>query len=111
MRNHASLTRTLILGTLLFLFLSPFANASTLRGRLIYSNGAPAGGFAVTVYNQALGRSVPAYTDATGMYYLNIPAGPYTLEVWVTRDPRVPPMNYPIQVAEPNTDIPPIRVN
>ena len=32
MRNHASLTRTLILGTLLFLFLSPFANASTLRG-------------------------------------------------------------------------------
>ena len=54
---------------------------------------------------------MPAYTDATGMYYLNIPAGPYTLEVWVTRDPRVPPMNYPIQVAEPKTDIPPIRVN
>jgi len=111
MRNHTSLIRAMILGMLLFLFLSPLANASVLRGRLIYSNGAPAAGFAITVYNQELGRSVPAYTDATGMYYLNVPAGPYTLEVWVSRDPRVPPMTYPIQVAEPNTDIPPIRVN
>ncbi|MGH9493933.1 MAG: carboxypeptidase-like regulatory domain-containing protein [Candidatus Sulfotelmatobacter sp.] len=101
----------LFLAILVVFSFSELANASLLRGRLIYSNGVPAGGFAVTVYNQALGRSVPVFTDPTGMYYVNIPAGPYTLEIWVSRDPRVQPMNFSIQVVEPNTDIPPIHVN
>jgi hypothetical protein len=43
------------------------------------------------------------------MYYLEgIPAGTYNLEVWVSRDARVPPMVFTIQVQEPHSDIPPI---
>jgi hypothetical protein len=100
----------LLLGTLLVLAVPQLALAAQLRGRLVYQNGAPAAGLAVTVYSQAIGRSVPAYTDATGMYYLNIPPGAYYLEVWISRDPRVQPQVYPIQVAEPYTDIPPIVI-
>jgi hypothetical protein len=90
------------------------ASAAILRGRLQRSgpNGAiyPAPGIAVTVYNQDRGRSGASYTGADGMYYLNIPAGDYNLEVWISRDPRVPPTAYSIRVVEPNTDIPPIFV-
>lgn len=90
------------------------ASAAILRGRLQRrgANGAiyPASGIAFMVYNQALGRSAPTYTGADGMYYPTIPAGGYYLEVWTSRDPRVPPTTYPIRVVEPNTDIPPIFV-
>jgi hypothetical protein len=40
------------------------------------------------------------------MYYLQLPAGPYYLEVWLSNTPTT----YPIQVNEPYTDIPPIAV-
>ncbi len=90
------------------------ATAATVRGRLIrYVNGGqyPAGGMAVTVYNQYTGRSSPAYTGPDGMYYLYyVPPGGYYLEVWTSRDPRVPPTVYPVQVVEPYTDIPQIAV-
>jgi hypothetical protein len=111
MKSYGSFSiRKVVLATLLVVTLSQLASASLLRGRLVYPNGAPAGGFAVTVYSQAMGRSAPVYTDATGMYYLNVPAGPYYLEVWVSRDPRVQPRVYPIQIGEPYTDFPPIVV-
>ena len=102
--------RTLIVAALLVLIFSQYANAAQLRGRLIFQNGAAAAGFAVTVYSQAMGRSAPSFTDGAGMYYVNIPPGSYYLEVWISRDPRVPPRVYPIQVGEPYTDIPPIVV-
>ena len=86
------------------------ANAATVRGRLIHgSNGYPAAGVAVTVYNQGVGRSSPAYTGTDGMYYLyNVPPGYYYLEVWIY--PGGAPIVYQIQVAEPYTDIPPTGV-
>jgi hypothetical protein len=100
---------------LLGVLLSGVAVAATVRGRLdrLYPNGAryPAIGVAVTVYSQAIGRSGAAYTGPDGLYYLyNIPAGTYYLEVWTSRDPRVPPTVYPITVSETSTDIPPIIV-
>jgi hypothetical protein len=86
------------------------AKAALLRGRLErvdqYGNHYPAPGITVTVYNANLGRSAPVVTDGAGMYYLNIPAGGYVLEIWVSNPPRV----YQITVFEPNTDIPPIIV-
>src|ERR1035437_4577250 len=59
----------------------------------------PAAGVAVTVYNQYAGKSSPGHAGQDGLYYLyNVPAGYYTLEVWVSPDPRVPPTVYQIQV-------------
>ncbi len=94
---------------LLLLALSQTAIAATLRGRLDRRapNGAiyPAPGIAVTVYRRDLGRSSPSYSGADGMYYLNVAAGRYPLEIWISRDPRVRPLVYQIQVKEPYTDI------
>lgn len=92
-----------------------FASAATVRGRLdrVSPNGAryAATGVAVTIYDQSMGRTTPAYAGSDGFYYLyNIPAGSHYLEVWTSRDPNVPPTVYPINVAEPLTDIPPIVV-
>jgi len=97
------------------LLLAAAASAATVRGRLdrVLPNGAkiPATGVAVTIYNQAIGRSSPTYADRDGMYSLfNLRAGSYYLEVWTSPDPRVRPTVYPITVVEPYTDIPPIVV-
>jgi len=91
------------------------AAAATIRGELVRraANGAnyPAGGIAVTIYNQYRGRSTASFTAANGMYYIyNIPAGAYYLEIWTSRDPRVPPTVYPVQIREPYTDIPVLAV-
>jgi hypothetical protein len=86
------------------------ARAAVLRGQLVRMgpNGSrfPAPGITVTVYRSDLGRSAPSVTDSSGMYYQTIPAGSYTLEVWVSNPPRA----YPIQVVEPGTDIPQIVI-
>jgi hypothetical protein len=90
-------------------FLATMAGASTVRGRLVHSNGYPAAGVAVTVVNQSVGRSSPAYAGPDGMYYLyNVPPGVYYLEVWVY--PGAAPMVYQIQVVEPYTDIPQVGI-
>ena len=68
----------------------------------------PAAGVIVTLYNQSLGRSPSARTDANGMYYLTVPAGAYYLEVWLSTTPGAKPLVYQIQVVEPNTDVRPI---
>ena len=90
------------------------AQGAVVRGQLFRQapNGArsPAGGIAVTVFAPNMGRSSPSYTDGNGMYYLGVPAGNYTLEVWTSRDPRVPPLVFQIAVHEPSTDIAPIRI-
>ena len=100
---------------LLFLFFSVLicatANAATIRGRLVHAANqyVAAPGIAVTIYNQYVGRSSPAYTDINGMYYLyNVPAGSYYLELWIY--PGGNPIVYPITVGEPYTDIPQIPV-
>ncbi|MGA3055249.1 MAG: carboxypeptidase-like regulatory domain-containing protein [Candidatus Korobacteraceae bacterium] len=108
-RIFSSLRKALIIGVFL-LVITPAASAASLRGQLVrvFPNGAraPAPGITVTVYNQALGRSIAVRTDQNGMYYLQLPAGPYYLEVWLSNTPTT----YPIQVNEPYTDIPPIAV-
>jgi hypothetical protein len=90
---------------------SATANAATVRGRLVHAANqyVAAPGIAVTIYNQYVGRSSPAYTDINGMYYLyNVPAGSYYLELWIY--PGGNPIVYPITVGEPYTDIPQIPV-
>jgi len=85
------------------------AQAAMVRGRLVHSNGYPAAGVAVTVFNQAVGRSSPAYAGPDGMYYLyNIPPGYYYLEVWIY--PGGAPVVYQIQVFEPYTDLPVVMI-
>lgn len=95
---------------LTLLFVTEPALAAALRGRLVHGNGYPAAGIVVTVYNQGIGRSAPTRTGPDGMYYLQIPAGSYYLEVWINPTPGAQPVVYPIQVGEPYTDIPPIVV-
>jgi hypothetical protein len=94
--------------SVLLVVVAQAAGAATVRGRLIHAgNSYPAAGLAVTVYNQGLGRSSPAYSGADGMYYLyNIPPGYYYLEVWIGAQPMV----YQVQVIEPYVDIPQIIV-
>jgi hypothetical protein len=103
-------TLSLTMGLALFSLLATgSAVAATIRGRLVHSNGYPAGGVAVTVVNQTVGRSSPAYAGPDGMYYLyNVPAGYYYLEVWINGGGQ--PIVYQIRVVEPYTDIPPIAV-
>jgi len=95
---------------LLLLAITSLASAATVRGQLVRvsPNGAraPVPGIAVTVYNQQLGRSAVARTDQSGMYYLQVPQGSYTLEIWTSNPPRT----YSIQVREPYTNIPQIPV-
>jgi hypothetical protein len=114
-RRLASVLRSLVPCFLLAVAVTQLATAATIRGRLdrVAPNGAryPAPGVAVTVQNQGAGRSNPGYAGQDGMYYLyNVPAGYYTLEVWWSRDTRVPPTAYQIQVVEPLTDLGPIVV-
>jgi len=99
-----------VLAWLLFLAaITQAATAATVRGRLVHANGYPGAGIAVTVVNQQVGRSSPAYAGPDGMYYMyNIPAGSYYLEIWLY--PGAPSLVYQIQVGEPYTDIPPIMV-
>jgi hypothetical protein len=83
--------------------------AALVRGRLLRGPGT-APGIAVTVWNQQLGRSLPAYSQVDGMYYLtNIPPGIYVLEVWAGGNGQ-PPMTFNIQVNDPSTDINPVIV-
>lgn len=101
-RLMAFLLRALQIAVFLW-FTAALVSASTVRGRLVRSNGYPATGVAVTVVNQQIGRSSPAYAGPDGMYYLyNVPAGYYYLEVWVNPSS---PIVYQIQVLDPLTDV------
>ena len=48
---------TLVL--VLFISTALTASAATARGRIVHSSGYPAGGIAVTLYNQQFGRTSP----------------------------------------------------
>lgn len=83
----------ILLGLIAFLACIPYAHAATVRGKLnrVTKSGVyPALGVSVTVSSPSTGRSYPAYTDKSGFFYLyNIPPGTYTLEVGVTKPPRL----------------------
>jgi len=90
---------------------SAFSVAATVRGQLICDQGkTPATGIAVTAKSPQGGRTEPSFTGGDGMYYLTLAAGPYTLEVWLSRQAKTPGSTYPINVTEPTTDVPRIPV-
>lgn len=66
---------------------------------------------AVRVTHPQYGPSSFAYTGQDGMYYLyNVPAGKFTLEIWITNDERSV-QRYPVTISDALVnDIPPIRV-
>ncbi|HEV2498869.1 MAG TPA: carboxypeptidase-like regulatory domain-containing protein [Terriglobia bacterium] len=91
------------------------SQAGTVRGRLFrvaYGRQYPAAYVAVTLVNSQMGRSRPAYTDTSGMYYLlNVPPGVYQLEIWWSRNSNEAPYRFNISVnAGPYTDIAPIQI-
>jgi Carboxypeptidase regulatory-like domain len=97
----------------LIVVVSGAANAAAVRGRLerrVAPNGniVSVPGVLVTVYNTSLGRSPSSRTDSNGMYFLSVPAGTYTLEIWLSTAPGARPAAYQIQVVEPYTDVQPI---
>ncbi len=116
LRKLRSARASCLVGVLVVLGVAASAGAPTVRGRpeRIGPGGAhhPATGIAATISSgQPESRSLPAYTDAQGMYYVyNVPAGEGDLEIWVSRDPQPRPQLYRIHIAEPYTDIQPIIV-
>lgn len=88
---------------------------SIVRGQLVrvgpQGQSFPAAGIAVRVVNSQRGPSGFTYTGNDGMYYLyNVPAGNYSLEIWMSTDPGNR-LVFNIRVYDqPYTDIAPIRV-
>jgi hypothetical protein len=88
------------------------AYGASVQGQLTCGDGnTPATGIAVTVHNASTGRSSPSFTGADGMYYFNLKAGTYTLEIWTSKSSSTPAPTQTINVTEPNTDIPRIKVS
>jgi hypothetical protein len=85
------------------------AYATTVRGMLVRPDRSAAAYLAVTIWNQAQGRSSYAYTGTDGMYYIyNVPPGTYVLEIWLNNNNAI---RYTIQVPnQPMFDISPIVV-
>jgi hypothetical protein len=80
--------------------------AASVQGQLTCGDGkSPASGIAVTVNNASDGRSSPSFTGGDGMYYFNLKAGTYTLEIWLSRSSSTPSQTETITVTEPSTDI------
>ena len=106
-----SLVGLLVLAVLLAL-LPGDANAAIVRGRVqrLYPNGVfPLPGIAVTLYNQAYGRTSAFWTDQAGMYYFTVPPAVYYLEIWPI--PGGQPVVFgPFGVGEPGYDIPPVNI-
>ena len=104
-KRHELLIVLLSLATL-----PAFADAAAIRGKLIDHSGNAVGAVAVTAKSaDGARRSAPSKTDGDGLYYINVPAGNYTLEVWAV--PDGPPLKFRIVVHEPSTDIQPIQVH
>jgi hypothetical protein len=108
--NGIALRRTgrVMLLSILLIVAGVVADAATVRGRVVFPNGNPAAGVAVTVNHPQYGRSPPAFSGPDGMYYLNgIPPGNYTLEVWTSNQSFI---SIIITVYEPVTDVAPVVV-
>ena len=112
-RVKSSFGRLAVL-TFVICMLSASTYAGTVRGRLDRRDGYgriyPAVYVRVTLYNDRVGRSAPAYSGTDGMYYLyNVPPGSYLLEIWPY--PNQPPIVYTIYVSDQAlTDIAPIVI-
>jgi len=106
------LVRLIVLSAALSSACSAIALGATVRGQLVCQDGkTPATGIAVTLSNAQTGRTSPAFTGGSGMYYLAAPAGQYTLEIWLSKQSKTPTVTYPATVQEPQTDIQRITVS
>lgn len=106
-----TLLRWVVFGGLLAAAATSSSFGANVRGQLTCEGGrAPAVGIAVTFYNPQLGRTRPVFTGGDGMYYINVPAGQYNLEIWVYKQGTSPTQIYPIQIRDPQTDIPRVLV-
>ena len=104
--THRRVALAVLCAAALCMLEAPDVQAQTVRGKIVFRNGYPAGGTAVRVFRPDLGASGYAYAGPDGMYYLNgIPPGDYQLQVFFDR--RAMP-TWPIRVyPQPLTDIPP----
>jgi hypothetical protein len=81
-------------------------HAASVQGQLTCGDGkSPASGIAVTVTGPSTGRSAPVFSGGDGMYYLNLKAGAYTLEIWLSKSSSTATKTQTITVKEPATDV------
>lgn len=67
---------------MLIVFFAAAANAATIRGKVVFANGAPCAGASAQAANAAGAQTTTAYTDRDGMYYIHdVPPGRYTVIV------------------------------
>jgi hypothetical protein len=82
-------------------------DAATVRGKIARNAGYPISYMKVSLRGTKVSFS-PIYTGSDGMYYFkNVAAGDYVLEIWNRKDR---PSSYKIQVREPTTEVPLIRI-
>lgn len=101
------MNRRIGFATVVFLFAAVAAQA-TVRGQVVRRDtGQPYPGVTVTLKAGNV-RSVPAYTDVNGNFYLqNVPAGAYTMEVRSKRKT----ITLPVRVTSATyTDVPRVTV-
>jgi hypothetical protein len=90
--------------TIAFLLLAAVAAQATVRGQIVRRDTGQAYPGVVVTLTAGDTRSVPAFTDANGKFYLqNVPAGVYRMEVRSKRRT----ITLPVRVtAAPYTDVP-----
>jgi|SRR6266568_1218324 len=84
--------RALILSMATALFVSA-ANAATIRGKVVFANGAPCIGASAKAADAAKRQTTVAYTDRDGWFYIHdVPPGRYTVTVIKNRTTRAVPI-------------------
>jgi len=96
------------IATSLVLLLVPvLAQAATVRGKVERMAGYPAAYIRVTL-NFAGRRTSAVYTGSDGVYYVpKVQAGRCVLEIWNNKDK---PTSFQIEVREPSTQVPTVRL-
>ena len=93
--------------SLVLLLLPALAQAATVRGKVERMAGYPAAYVRVTL-NFAGRRTSAVYTGSDGVYYVpKVQAGRCVLEIWITKDK---PTSFQIEVREPATQVPTVRL-
>ena len=79
---------------LLLMFIATAANAATIRGKVVYANGAPCSGAQAKALDPANRETTIAYTDREGMFYIHdVPPGRYTVMVIKNKTAKAIPVN------------------
>ena len=84
--------RALILSIATALFVTA-ANAGTIRGKVVFANGAPCAGAQAKAADASNRETTTAYTDRDGMFYIHdVPPGRYTVTVIRNRTTKAVPV-------------------